>query len=92
MTFYDAVLAPLGIVRLWTAADAAGYGYAGTDEPFAIKRSDREPTPDERTHIAFRAPSRGAARPGLHPEYGPGYFAAFVRDPDSRRLEAVLHE
>jgi hypothetical protein len=29
---------------------------------------------------------------GLHPEYGPGYFAAFIRDPDGHRLEAVLHE
>lgn len=30
--------------------------------------------------------------PGLCPEYGEGYYAAFVRDPDGYRLEAVCHE
>ncbi len=27
---------------------------------------------------------------GLHPEYGPDYFAAFVIDPDGYRIEAVI--
>lgn len=27
---------------------------------------------------------------GLHSEYGPGYFAAFVMDPDGYRIEAVI--
>ena len=64
--------------------------------------------PSARSHIALNAPNREAARafhaaalalggtddgaPGLCPEYGPGYYAAFVRDPDGYRLEAVLHE
>ena len=30
-------------------------------------------------------------RPGLRPEYGPGYYAAFVRDPDGHKLEVVCH-
>ena len=30
--------------------------------------------------------------PGIRENYDPGYYAAFVRDPDSHRLEAVLHE
>jgi catechol 2,3-dioxygenase-like lactoylglutathione lyase family enzyme len=63
---------------------------------------------NSRGHVAFGAPSREAVSafhasalehggtddglPGLHPEYGPGYFAAFVRDPDGHRIEAVLHE
>lgn len=29
--------------------------------------------------------------PGLRPEYHPAYYAAFVRDPDGNRLEAVCH-
>ena len=61
-----------------------------------------------RFHLAFRAGNResvarfyqmalanGATsdgEPGLHPEYGLGYFAAFVVDPDGYRIEAVLHE
>jgi catechol 2,3-dioxygenase-like lactoylglutathione lyase family enzyme len=28
--------------------------------------------------------------PGLRPAYGPHYYAAFVRDPDGHRLEAVF--
>ncbi len=56
-------------------------------------------------HWCFRAPSRAAVRafyaaalasggsddgpPGLRPHYAPDYYAAFVRDPDGNRLEAV---
>jgi catechol 2,3-dioxygenase-like lactoylglutathione lyase family enzyme len=56
-------------------------------------------------HIAFRAPSRASVdafhavalklgaidegAPGLRPHYGPTYYAAFVRDLDGYRLEAV---
>ena len=59
-------------------------------------------------HLALTAPSRAAVAgfhaaalaaggsdegaPGPRPQYGPGYYAAFVRDPDGHRLEAVLHE
>lgn len=109
MAFYDAVLASLGIERVWTAGDAAGYGFSGGDDALAIKQEPVENIrPSARSHIALNAPNRDAARafhaaalahggaddgpPGLCPEYGPGYFAAFVRDPDGYRLEAVLHE
>jgi catechol 2,3-dioxygenase-like lactoylglutathione lyase family enzyme len=59
-------------------------------------------------HVAFVARSRGAVDrfhaealrtggvdegpPGIRENYEPGYYAAFVRDPDGHRLEAVLHE
>lgn len=59
------------------------------------------------THIAFRAPSREAVdafylaaleqggiedgAPGLRTEYHPNYYAAFVRDPDGHKIEAVHH-
>jgi len=59
-------------------------------------------------HLAFVARSREAVAafheaalaaggtdeggPGLRPAYGPGYYAAFVRDLDGYRLEAVFHE
>ena len=29
--------------------------------------------------------------PGLRPAYGPGYYAAFVLDPDGNNIEAVCH-
>jgi catechol 2,3-dioxygenase-like lactoylglutathione lyase family enzyme len=59
-------------------------------------------------HLAFVAPSREAVDrfhaealgqggvdegpPGIRENYDPGYYAAFVRDLDGHRLEAVLHE
>lgn len=58
-------------------------------------------------HLAFAAPSREAVRafhaaalvhggrdngaPGLRPDYGPNYYAAFVLDPDGYPIEAVVN-
>ncbi len=58
-------------------------------------------------HVAFAAPSREAVArfhaaalkhggqdngaPGLRPEYGENYYAAFVIDPDGYRVEAVIN-
>ncbi len=59
-------------------------------------------------HAAFAAPSREAVAqfyaaairhggqdngaPGLCPEYGEHYYAAFVIDPDGYRIEAVINK
>ena len=59
-------------------------------------------------HLALAAPSRDAVDrfhaaaiaaggvddgpPGIREHYDPGYYAAFVCDPDGHRIEAVLHE
>ncbi|MDQ7776626.1 VOC family protein [Paracoccus aminovorans] len=59
------------------------------------------------THVAFAAPDRAAVdafhraamaaggrdngAPGLRPEYHPGYYGAFVLDPDGNNIEAVHH-
>ena len=61
-----------------------------------------------RFHLAFAATSREQVDrfhaaavasggtddgpPGIRESYNPGYYAAFVKDPDGHRLEAVLHE
>ncbi len=107
--FYDAVLAPLRLIRVWSTDDAIGYGYPGRDDALAIKAAEGSvATSHSFTHLAFRAPDRTAVAgfhaagiergatdegpPGLCPEYGDGYYAAFLRDPDGYRIEAVLHE
>jgi catechol 2,3-dioxygenase-like lactoylglutathione lyase family enzyme len=107
--FYDAVLAPLGIVRVWSATDATGYGFPGFDDAFAIKAEAPDTVASSgRFHLALHARNRASVvafyaaaialggadegPPGRCPEYGAGYFAAFVRDPDGYRLEAVYHE
>lgn len=109
IAFYDAVLSPLGYVRVWSDKDAAGYGHPGQDDAFALKREQVDAlTLPSRLHVAFAAASRAAVcafhaaaleygavddgAPGIHREYGAGYFAAFVVDPDGYRIEAVYHE
>jgi len=59
------------------------------------------------THIAFVAESReqvhafhqnamslggqDEGKPGPRPQYGPNYYAAYVRDPDGNKLQAVCY-
>jgi catechol 2,3-dioxygenase-like lactoylglutathione lyase family enzyme len=65
-------------------------------------------TPDPRRHWCFRAKSKAEVRaffevglraggiadgePGLRPNYHRGYFAAFLKDPEGNRVEAVFHQ
>jgi catechol 2,3-dioxygenase-like lactoylglutathione lyase family enzyme len=65
-------------------------------------------TPTENVHIAFPAADRAAVdefhrrlveagyrdngRPGERPVYHPGYYGAFVLDPDGNNVEAVFHD
>lgn len=59
------------------------------------------------THVAFTAPTRAAVHafheaalahggadagaPGPRPHYGDAYYAAYVRDPDGNKLQAVCY-
>ncbi len=106
--FYDAVLEPLGFIRVWTYEKAIGYGPPGSDDKLAIKERPAARSAGEGFHVALAATSRAAVdafhaaalsnggrddgAPGLRPAYGPGYYAAFVRDPDGYPIEAVFHE
>ena len=38
---------------------------------------------------ALRAGASSDGAPGLRPEYFAGYYAAFIRDPDGNRIEAI---
>lgn len=59
--FYDAVLAPLGYVRVWKDDTAVGYGLPGGDDKFAIKlRSGGVAVPGDGFHVALAASSRKA--------------------------------
>jgi catechol 2,3-dioxygenase-like lactoylglutathione lyase family enzyme len=60
--FYDAALAPLGWVRVWTVATGIGYGPPGGGDKLALKlRPLREPHADDGFHAALAAPTREAA-------------------------------
>ncbi|HZB91961.1 MAG TPA: VOC family protein [Stellaceae bacterium] len=73
--------------------------------PFWIGHAERGAAANG--HICFAAPSRAAVdafhsaalgaggsdngAPGLRPHYHASYYAAFIRDPDGNRIEAVRH-
>jgi len=104
-SFYDAALAALGYMRVWTDKSAIGYGSKGGGDKLAIKLRERAQAPGPGFHVALAAPSREAVdafhaaalahggrdngAPGLRPHYGPNYYAAFVIDPDGNNVEAV---
>uniref|UniRef100_UPI00163E1645 VOC family protein n=6 Tax=Burkholderia gladioli TaxID=28095 RepID=UPI00163E1645 len=65
--FYDAVLAPLGYVRIWEDLrpgepnQAIGYGPEGSDDKLAIKFKPKgQRSLGHGFHLAFEAPNRNA--------------------------------
>ena len=102
--FYDAALGPLGYKCLSEDIASLGYGrdriafwIGATDSPVL-------PNEKSNLHVCFAAPTRESVdsfhaaalcaggqdngRPGLRPDYGPGYYAAFAVDPEGYRIEA----
>ena len=83
-------------------------GFVGEAPLAFIQHGPDARPPGEGFHLALAAPTREAVNsfhaaalatggvdegpPGIRENYDPGYYAAFVRDPDGHRLEAVLHE
>jgi catechol 2,3-dioxygenase-like lactoylglutathione lyase family enzyme len=102
MRFYDALLSVLGLTRLETRPATAGYGKSYPDFWVNVRNNAM---PSDGAHVCFRARStdlvdafHAAAlasggtsdgAPGLRPQHGDGYYAAFVRDIDGNRIEAV---
>ena len=102
--FYDAVLAPLGGVRVMDFGEAVGFGVPPKPDFWISASTDHG---FRESHIAFAANDRATVRaffdaavstgaevlhePRLWPEYHPNYYGAFVRDPDGNNVEAVCH-
>jgi catechol 2,3-dioxygenase-like lactoylglutathione lyase family enzyme len=100
--FYTAALAPLGAAVIYQDGNTAGLGQPGKPCVWLAPNERVQPL-----HLAFVAGDQQAVRrfhaaalaagatdngpPGPRPDYGPDYFAAFVRDPDGHNLEAVCH-
>jgi catechol 2,3-dioxygenase-like lactoylglutathione lyase family enzyme len=98
--FYDAVFFALGARRMLESERAVAYG---TDSPLLwVVVRGRPPAPGY-GHIALRASGKAGVdaayraglanggtddgEPGPRPQYGPGYYAAYMRDPDGLRVE-----
>jgi catechol 2,3-dioxygenase-like lactoylglutathione lyase family enzyme len=103
--FYDTVLGVLGYTRQMDYEVAIGYGKDGF--PHFWIADGKDMGPNREIHVAFQAADIDAVQafydtalklgaeslhePRLWPEYHPGYFGAFVRDPDGNNVEAVFH-
>jgi catechol 2,3-dioxygenase-like lactoylglutathione lyase family enzyme len=103
--FYEAVLATLGFAKLEVRPATVGYGKAYAEFWINLRANMAPVAADSGAHVCFRARSTemvdafhaaalaaGGAddgAPGLRPQHGDGYYAAFIRDPDGNRIEAV---
>jgi catechol 2,3-dioxygenase-like lactoylglutathione lyase family enzyme len=100
--FYIAALAPLGYHNNMEYGEAAGFN-DGKNTDFWIDRKSKVVP----THVAFEASSgkqveafykaalaaggKDNGGPGYR-DYWPGYYAAFVHDPDGNNIEAVWYD
>ena len=106
--FYDAALAPLGYSSLSASDSSLGYGRQAVAFWINRVENPVPDDPGSGLHFCFSAPTRqsvdafyraaiGAGGrdnggPGHRPDYGDGYYAAFVVDLDGYRLEAYCGE
>ena len=89
------------------AGDSIVVGLSGPDGKATFWLSPPTGNETRELHDAFRAPDRAAVdavheaavaagvevlhAPREWPEYHPGYYAVFLRDPDGHNVEAVHH-
>lgn len=102
--FFETVAPHAGIELKYDEASRFQFRFLDGRGSFSFVVGD-EPT--ENVHIAFAAPDhatvdafhatalaagyRDNGAPGERPQYHPGYYAAFVLDPDGHNVEAVFH-
>ena len=97
--FYETVLAPIGIPKLFTQEDWTCFTN--------LNVVDRQPATQnlhlcfyarERAHVdefhaaGVEAGFRSNGGPGYRENYGPGYYAAFLLDPDGNNVEALYRD
>ena len=103
--FYDAVLGVIGYQMLEVRPHTVGFGKQYPEFWINLRAAMVPLADDCGTHVALRvraaelvdafhaaALAAGGASdgaPGLRPRHGRGYYAAFIRDPDGNRIEAV---
>ena len=104
--FYDAVLATIQVKCLMAFDGAAGYGRKFPEFWIQSPFDGEKAAVGNGTHVCFQAASIDDVKafhakalelggnddgaPGLRPEYTDNYYAAFVRDLDGNKIEAML--
>ena len=103
--FYEAVLGALGFTALERRPATVGFGKQYAEFWINLRSDMQPAPATSGAHVALRARStevvdafHAAAlahggtsdgAPALRPQHGDGYYAAFIRDPDGNRIEAV---
>jgi catechol 2,3-dioxygenase-like lactoylglutathione lyase family enzyme len=103
--FYAALLRTIGMTKLEARPATVGFGKKYPELWLNHRAGLRPIAPESGAHICLRAHSTDAVDafhaaalaaggtcdgvPGLRPQHGEGYYAAFIRDPDGNRIEAV---
>jgi catechol 2,3-dioxygenase-like lactoylglutathione lyase family enzyme len=103
--FYELALAPLGLSRLVTRPATVGFGKSYPEFWINLRAGMSVVTSESGCHICLRAKSTGEVdafhaaalklgansdgAPGLRPHDRVRYYAAFIRDFDGNRIEAV---
>jgi catechol 2,3-dioxygenase-like lactoylglutathione lyase family enzyme len=103
--FYQAVLGAIGYQRLETRPYTVGFGKKYPEFWINLRAAMVPVADDSGTHVGLRVRTSGLVDtfhaaalaaggtcdgpPGLRPQHGEGYYAAFIRDPDGNRIEAV---
>ena len=105
--FYEQALEPLGYTVLMVFGDVCGMGVAkpqgaGPDlwlvpsqNPTTVhlaRSADSTEQVDAFHEAALAAGGTDNGAPGERPHYHPGYYGAFVLDPDGHNIEAVCHQ
>ncbi len=105
--FYEVVLASLDMKKLG-GDDGTYCGFGVEKPSFWIAAAESIQPASTSVHVAFvgagkrqvdafyaaamAAGAKDNGAPGYHPEYGEGYYAAFVFDFDGNNIEAVYRE
>jgi catechol 2,3-dioxygenase-like lactoylglutathione lyase family enzyme len=103
--FYERTLAPFGLARLVTRPGTVGFGKSYPEFWINWRAEMPPVAPESGCHVCLRAKSTGEidafhaaaldaggrsdGAPGLRPHDRVCYYAAFIRDPDGNRVEAV---
>ena len=106
MRFYEAVLATIGMRKLEGRPATVGFGKSYPEFWINLRTDLTPAPAGSGAHVCFRASvaemvdafhaaalANGGAddgKPGLRPQHGEGYYAAFIRDPDGNRVEVVM--
>jgi catechol 2,3-dioxygenase-like lactoylglutathione lyase family enzyme len=103
--FYRAVLGAIGYEQLETRPHTVGFGKKYPEFWINLRAAMAPVAADCGAHVglrvraaelvdafhaaALKAGGSSDGAPGLRPQHGDGYYAAFIRDLDGNRIEAV---